>query len=163
MSPRAAPAALAAASVYAGGALLTQTVVVPHWRALDAVAFHARFAVEGPATGASVFPFELAAVVLLAVTTWSAVRNRERGRLLWTLATACMLGTFVVLAYFVPADLALLGHAVRPGALPAELTVWYRWNWVRTGLALASAALACVALSREGVAGARRRHGDTWH
>ncbi|HEX6446069.1 MAG TPA: hypothetical protein VF053_13330 [Streptosporangiales bacterium] len=157
MSARTAPAAVATASVFAGGALLTQTVVVPHWRALDPAAFHARFAVEGPASGATVFPFELAAVVLLAVTTWSAVRNREPRRLLWALATGCMLGTLLVLAYFVPADLALLGHGIPPDALPAQLAVWYRWNWVRTGLGLASAALACAAATTARRRSRRRR------
>lgn len=52
--------AVAATSAFAGGALLTQTVIVPYWRAMDPVAFLSHFAISGPATGATVFPFEVA-------------------------------------------------------------------------------------------------------
>jgi hypothetical protein len=59
-----------------------------------------------------------------------------------------MAGTFWLLPiYFVGANLAMLHPGFPPQAVHAELTIWYRWNWVRTGLGLASAALACIALT----------------
>lgn len=140
--------AMAATSAFAGGALLTQTVIVPYWLAMAPAAFLRQFAAYGPATGATVFPFEVASVLLLSITTYSTVTSRRPGRLTWALATAGMVGTFLLLPiYFVGANLAMLDPAFPLQAVHAELTTWYRWNWVRTGLGLASAALACHALT----------------
>ena len=64
-----------------------------------------------------------------------------------------MLGTFLLLPiYFLPTNLALLDPAFPPQAVHSELTAWYRWNWIRAGLGIASAAAACIALvaSRRG-------------
>ncbi len=146
-----AATALAATSAFAGGALLTQTVIVPHWRAMDPAAFLSHFATYGPATGATVFPFEVASVLLLGITTYSTVKGHRPGRLAWTLATAAMLGTFLLLPiYFLGANLAMLDPAFPLEAVHSELTAWYRWNWVRAGLGLAAAALACIALTASG-------------
>lgn len=142
-----AATAVAATSAFAGGALLTQTVIVPRWRAMDPAAFLAQFPIDGPATGATVFPFEIASVVLLCVTTYTTAKSHRPGRVAWALATAGMVGTLVLLIYFVPANLAMLDPAFPPQAVPAELTSWYRWNWVRAGLGLVSAALTCIALT----------------
>ena len=140
--------AVAATSAFAGGALLTQTVIVPHWRAIDPAAFLAQFAIYGPATGATVFPFEVASVVLLGITTYSTAKTHRPGLLAWALATSAMVGTLLLLPiYFVGANLAMLDPSFPPQAVHAELTAWYRWNWVRAGLGLASAALACIALT----------------
>lgn len=139
--------AVAATSAFAGGALLSQTVIVPGWRAMDPAAFLRHFAVYAPLTGGTVFPFEVASLLLLGITTYSTVKRRRPGRLAWVLATCGMAGTFVLLVYFVPTNLAMLDPVFPPQAVPAELTDWYRWNWVRAGLGLASAALACRALA----------------
>jgi hypothetical protein len=141
-------AAVATAAAFAGGALLSQTVVVPHWRAMDPAAFLARFATEGPITAATVFPFELAAAVLLGITAYRAAKNHRRRRTAWVLATVSILGSLALIPmYFLPANLAMLDPAFPVQAVPAELTTWYAWNWVRTGFGLASAILACIALS----------------
>ena len=140
--------AVAVTSAFAGGALLTQTVIVPHWREMDPAEFLSEFARAGPATGATVFPFEVASVVLLSMTTYSTVTSRRPGRLAWALATTCMVGTFLLLPiYFLDANLALLDPAFPPQAVHAELTAWYRWNWIRTGLGFVAAALSCIALT----------------
>ncbi|MFG1708903.1 hypothetical protein ACFLIM_37465 [Nonomuraea sp. M3C6] len=140
--------AVAATSAFAGGALLTQTVIVPYWRAMDPAAFLPHFAIYGPVTGATVFPFEVASVLLLGITTYSTVKSRRPGGLAWALATTCMVGTLLLLPiYFVRANLAMLDPAFPPQAVHAELTAWYRWDWVRAGLGLASAVLACIALT----------------
>ena len=138
--------AVAVASAFAGGALVSQTVIVPGWRGMDPAAFLRVFATSGPVTGVTVFPFELASVLLLAITAYSAVSHRQPGRLLWALAVLGMVGTLVLLIYFVPTNLGLLDPAFPPQAVPAELTTWYRWNGARTGLGVASAVVACIAL-----------------
>jgi hypothetical protein len=148
--------AVAATSAFAGSALLTQTVIVPYWRAMDPAAFLAHFSMYGPITGATVFPFEVASVVLLGLTAYSTARSHRPGRLAWALATSAIIGTFVLLpVYFVGANLAMLDPAFPPQDVHAELTAWYCWNWVRTGLALASAALACIALYADDAGGVR--------
>ena len=76
-----ATAAVAVTSAFAGGALLTQTGIVPHGRDMEPAAFLSEFASSGPATGATVFPFEVASVLLLSMTTYSTVTNRRPGRL----------------------------------------------------------------------------------
>lgn len=141
-------AAIAATAAFAGGGLLTQTVIVPHWRDMDPAAFLPHFAIYGPATGATLFPIEVAAVLLLGITTYSNARNRRPGRLTWALATAGMVATVVLLpVYFAGANLAMLDPAFPPQAVAAELTAWYRWNWVRTGLAVLATVLCCAALT----------------
>lgn len=138
--------AVAAASAFAGAALLSQTVVVPSWRATPPAEFLRHFPRYGPATGLTVFPFEVAAMLSLGVATWRAWRQRRPGKSAWAAATAGMAGTFVLLVYFVPANLALLGATYHPGSVPGALATWNRWNWLRTGLGLASACVAAAAL-----------------
>ncbi|WIV55814.1 DUF1772 domain-containing protein [Amycolatopsis nalaikhensis] len=129
--------ALAATAAFAGGALLTQTVIVPSWRAAPPEVFLARFATEGPITGATVFPFELASLVLLALS----IRGSS-ARWWWAAATVCSAGTFVLLLYFVPANLALLDPAFPPRDVAGALAAWNRWDWLRTGLGVAATAFA---------------------
>lgn len=138
-------AALAASAMFAGGGLLTQTVIVPFWRSGTPEEALDRFADHGPATGATLFPIELVAVVLLGVVTVSALRGRSPGRLAWSTAFACMVATLVLLpVYFLGANADLLGRAVEGAGVDATLGSWLAWNWVRTGLAVVAVVAACV-------------------
>jgi hypothetical protein len=139
-------AAVAATAAFAGGGLLTQTVIVPHWRAMDPAEFLRRFARSGPATGATLFPIEVASVALLARTMRTA--SRQGGQLGWALAFGCMLGTVTLLpVYFARANRAMLTSGFPPDDVPAELTTWNRWNWLRTGLALVATAVSTITLA----------------
>lgn len=147
---RIGPAAVAATSAFAGGALLTQTVIVPGWQAMNPAGALHTFAIQGPITGATVFPFEVVSILVLAITTSSSLRGRRRGRLAWVLATVAMVATFLLLPiYFVPTNLALLDPAFPPQAVHAELAAWYRWDWARAGFGVAAAVLAGIALIRD--------------
>ena len=136
--------ATATTATFAGGALLSQTVIVPSWRAASPSTFLARFATEGPVTGLTVFPFELASLALLSIATYTAARHHRPVRL-WASATGCLAGTFALLAYFVPANSAMLDPAFPPGEVASALTTWPEMNWLRTRLALAGALLALTA------------------
>jgi uncharacterized membrane protein len=115
---------------------------------MDPAAFLPHFATSGPATGAVLFPIEVTAVLTLGATTYASIYRRGPGRIPWALATASMAGTVALLPiYFARANIAMLDPAFPVQAVPGELTAWYRWNWVRTGLALAATALSCVALT----------------
>lgn len=138
------------ASAFAGAALMSQASVVPSWRALPPDVFLRRFPTSGPATGGTAFPFELASMLLLAKVAAAARGSRRPGRVFWLLSAACMGGTFVLLVYFLPANLALLRPTVPVESVPGALAEWNRWNWVRTGLGVASAALAGSAMIMEG-------------
>lgn len=149
--------AVASTSAFAGGALLSQTVIVPRWRAMDPEMFLSQLAVDGLTTGATVFPFEVASVMLLGVTTYSMIKRHRPARGVWALATSGMVGTFLLLpVYFLPANFAMLDPTFPAEAVHAELTTWYRWNWVRAGLGVASAVLACAALTASRGEGERR-------
>lgn len=141
-------AAIATTAAFAGGGLLTQFVTVPHWRSMDPAAFLAHFATSGPATGAVLFPIEVTSVLLLGITTYASIKGRRPGWIPWAMATAGMVGTIVLLPiYFAGANIALLDPDFPLQAVPGELTSWYRWNWVRTGLAVVATAVGCAALA----------------
>lgn len=136
--------AVAATAAFAGGGLLTQTVIVPLWRAMDPPTFQRSFKRAGPATGATLFPLEVTSVVLLA----SAVRSAGGNWRWWAAACGFMVGTVALLpAYFAPANRALLNDDFPPEEVPDELATWNRWNWFRTGLSLLATALSGVALA----------------
>lgn len=143
--PAAQTVAAASACAFAGGALLSQTVIVPIWRAMPPATFLQHFPRYGPTTGLTVFPFEVAAMLTLGAATWRAWRRRSPRRAYWAAASACMAGTFVLLVYFVPHNLALLDPAFPVGSVPGALADWNRWNWARAGLGIASACLAVAA------------------
>jgi hypothetical protein len=144
-----AAGAVATTAAFAGGGLVAQTVVVPHWRSMDPSAFLEQFATSGPALGATLFPFEVISTLGLAVTTFLAVRNRSAGRAWWAAATACMVGTLVLLPiYFAGANVAMLSEDFSAANVLGELAAWNAWNWARTGLGLVAAMLCCIAIHR---------------
>ena len=144
-----AAVAIATTAAFAGGGLVAQTVVVPHWRSMDPSAFLDHFGTYGPALGATLFPFEVISTLALAVTTFLAVRNRSVARGWWAAATACMVGTLVLLPiYFAGANVAMLSEDFSVENVPGELAAWNAWNWARTGLGLVAAVLCCFAIQR---------------
>jgi len=117
---------------------------------MDPTVFLVHFGTSGPATGATLFPFELASVLLLGITTYRAVRRRRPARYVWALATASMIGTLLLVPiYFWHANAAMLDPSFPLQAVPAALTAWYGWNWARTGLGLLAAALTWAALAAD--------------
>lgn len=137
-------AAVATTALFAGGTILTQLVIVPHWRALEPTAFLPHFAVYGPLIGSVQAPIEVVSALLLGIC---AVVSRA-GRPAWTVASVAMVGTLVLLPiYFLPANFAMLDPGFPPGAVPGELTAWSAWNWVRVGLAVAAVVASCAALA----------------
>ncbi|WIX98823.1 hypothetical protein QRX60_32810 [Amycolatopsis mongoliensis] len=88
--------ATATTAAFAGGALPSQTVLVPSWRTAPPETFLARLATEGPGTGLTLFPFEPASLILLVIATRTAAKQHRPVRL-WASATACLAGTFALL------------------------------------------------------------------
>ncbi|MGB3762080.1 MAG: DUF1772 domain-containing protein [Ornithinimicrobium sp.] len=143
-----AAAALVSSAAFTAGCLLTQAVSVPTWRAMEPASFLEHFATAGPATGAVLFPLEIAAVALLGTTTYSVIRLRRGGRLLWAAATISMGATVALLpVYFAGANSAMLDDSFSATEVARELTRWNAWNWLRTGLAVAATACGFTALT----------------
>jgi hypothetical protein len=144
-----AAVAVATTAAFAGGGLVAQTVVVPQWRSMDPRAFLDHFGTYGPALGATLFPLEVISTLALAGTTFLAVRNRSVARAWWAVATACMVGTLVLLPiYFAGANVGMLSEGFSVENVPGELAAWNAWNWARTGLGLMAAVLCCFAIQR---------------
>lgn len=150
-------AALAATAMFAGGELLTQTVIVPFWRSGTPEQALDRFGDYGPLTGATLFPIELMSVVLLGVVTVAVFRGRTSGRLAWSTALACMAGTVLLLpVYFVGANDELLSRTVEGVDVDAALASWLVWNWLRTGLAVVAVAAGCLGFRSDPLPGGAR-------
>lgn len=138
-------AAVASAAAFAGGGLLTQTVVLPHWQAMAPAAFLTSFATSGPAAGATLFPIEALAVVLLGLVVYSTVRSGGPGRLVWCGALLCMVATVLLLPlYFAGANDWFIRANIAEDDVAGELRSWQVWNGARTGLAFLAVALGCL-------------------
>lgn len=139
--------AVASAAAFAGGGLLTQTVTVPYWQAMKPAAFLTSFATYGPATGATLFPIELLAIVLLGLVVYSTVRSGEPGRLVWIGALLCMVATALLLPlYFAGANNGFISRTIAENDVATALRTWSAWNWARTGLAFLAVALGSIGL-----------------
>jgi Domain of unknown function (DUF1772) len=146
--PRTLVAGAATTAAFAVGCLLTQVVTVPMWRRMDPEMFLRQFATTGPATGAVLAPMDIASVTLLGVATASAARRGAPGRMPLAAATGAMAGTVLLFpAYFARANAAFLRPGFPTDAVGTGLAAWNRWNWVRTGLALAATALSGAAVA----------------
>jgi len=147
-------AGVACTAAFAAGCTLTQAVIVPTWRRMQPEVFLEEIATAGPATGAVLFPVEVAAVGLLGIATVAAVRRRRPGGLVLAAATVAMVGTVLLLpAFFAGANAAFLRPDFPADAVPAALADWNRWNWIRTGLGVAATVLgvaSAVLLARRG-------------
>lgn len=138
-----AVAAAAASGAFAGGCLLTQIVTVPAWRrAPTPQAALEAFRRTGPATGAVLFPIEALATGLLLKVALSQSRGQQPGAFAALAAALSMAGTVALLpVFFIRANTQLLDRDHPPASVPAVLTSWSRWNWLRTGLAVLATGL----------------------
>jgi len=138
-----AAAAAAASGAFAGGCLLTQIVTVPAWRrAPTSQAALEAFRRTGPATGAVLFPIEALATGLLLKVALSRARGQQPGAGSALAAALSMAGTVALLpVFFIRANTQLLDRDHPPASVPAVLTSWSRWNWLRTGLAVLATGL----------------------
>lgn len=141
--------AFGTAAAFAGGGLVTQTVVVPQWRAMAPDAFLEQFGTYGPTLGATLFPISVVAVLASGATAYVAIRRKNVGRGWWVAATACMAGTVLLLpVYFAGANARMLAEGFPMGEVAGELASWYAWNWARTALAVAATVTGGVAIAR---------------
>ena len=116
-------AALACAAAFAGGGLLTQTAIVPFWRAMEPTAFLDSFATYGPATGATLVPSRAPLCCAAGHRRLHDGAPPRAGASRLDRALLCMVATVLLLPlYFGDANEAFLG---RTTAVADALAVWY--------------------------------------
>lgn len=144
-------AAIGTTGAFVGGALLTQTVIVPYWLSVDPATFLAHFRKYGPILGATLFPIELASTTLLGIVLYSAAKGRQNNRFAWGLAWSCMVGTLLLLPiYFLNANATMLSQNTSLDRAETELQSWYIWNWIRTALAFLAVISGCLTAGYRG-------------
>jgi type IV secretory pathway VirB2 component (pilin) len=140
---------LAAASlgVFVGATLAEGLVLVPYWRSLPPGEFFRWYAANaqrllsffGPVTS-------LAAVLSVAAAVASLWEGHPRR---WHASVAAVLTIAVVsmfFLYFERANASFAAASIGAAELPAELSRWSSWHWLRTGLALGAFAAALLTL-----------------
>ena len=134
---------LTTTAAFAAGCVLTQVVTVPTWRMVAPDVAHAVFRRSGPATGALLFPLEVASTVIVSRLALSSRRRGDKSARSWMGAASALTLTFVTLAtYFARANTRLLNPALPPADVEVELRRWQRWNMARTALAVGALAAA---------------------
>lgn len=127
--------------VFAGAQLAEGCVLVPYWQSLKPAEFHVWYAENDRRLVAFFGPLTIAvALVPLALAvaaTVSAHPLRGIAVLCAGIGLAVIVGFF---AYFKDANARFAAGTIVPADLPAELSRWARWHWVRT-------ILACVAFA----------------
>jgi hypothetical protein len=123
--------------VFAGAQLAEGCLLVPYWQSLRPAEFFSWYAANdrrlvaffGPLTIA----VTLASLALAATATASAHPARAIAMLCAGIGISVLAGFF---AYFKDANARFAAGSIAAEDLPAELSRWARWHWVRTILAL---------------------------
>jgi uncharacterized membrane protein len=116
-------------------------LLVPYWQSLKPAEFHVWYAANDRRLVAFFGPLTIAVTLvplaLAVVASVSAHPVRGIAVLCAAIGIAVIVGFF---AYFKDANAQFTAGSIAPADLPAELSRWARWHWVRT-------ILACVAFA----------------
>lgn len=127
--------------VFAGAQLAEGCLLVPYWQSIKPEAFHAWYATNDRRLVAFFGPLTIAVTLvplaLAVAATLSAHPVRGIAALCAAIGIAVIGGFF---AYFKEANARFAAGSIAAADLPAELSRWARWHWVRT-------MLACVAFA----------------
>jgi len=123
--------------LFAGAQLAEGCLLVPYWQSIKPVEFHAWYeandrrlvAFFGPLTVAVAF----VSVALAVAATMSGHPARGTATLCAAIGLVVIGGFFL---YFKDANARFAAGTIPVAELPAELSRWARWHWVRTVLAL---------------------------
>lgn len=145
-----------ASGVFLGAMVLIALAVVSFWKSLEPTVFQAWFGSHSFRLGRVMIPLGATAFVTIVVSLVLCSGGgaaREVKRDLW-IATASLVGVVVTYLGFVhPINLQFASETTVAGDIPALLSRWEFWHWVRVVLGtLAFAALirACEFQARAG-------------
>jgi len=127
----------------AGSLLLEGAILIPYWRRMNPDDFFRLHGTFGPALFKYFAPLTTATVSLSLAA--ALVDMRDGLRIAAAILCFAILGIFFV--YFRKANASFADRSLSPEDLPAELTRWTAWHWLRTALLVLAFALAVVSSS----------------
>ena len=130
------------------GSLLTEgMILVPYWRSLNPETFLALHGALGPRLFRYFAPLTVASTLIPAVTFiycfWVGAEGWTYSAIVAAIQLA-ILGIFFY--YFKSANASFASGSVGVDGLPAELSRWSNWHWLRTTMGLVAFALSLMAL-----------------
>lgn len=138
---------VAALGIFAGAMLTEGGVLVPFWRSLPPAEFFAWYAANDERLLGFFGPLTSVTALLALFAALVAMWARRAGR--WLALLAAVL-SFVAVAtfflYFGQANANFSSASIEASQLPAELTRWATWHWLRTAISCAAFAAALLSL-----------------
>ena len=147
---------LAALGVFAGAMLTEGFILVPYWRSLPAADFFAWYAANDRRLLGFFGPVTAVAMVLAVAAAVGALWQGDSRR--WFAVTAAVLAivaTSTFFIYFREVNASFSAATIGAAELPAELSRWASWHWLRTVLSFAALAASLAALPRVDLRGAK--------
>ena len=135
----------------AGAVLAEGAVLVPYWRSLPAAEFLRWYREHGGLLLRFFGPLEGAAALLACLATVVSARTGAAdARALGVAATLTLLVLAAFPLYFRRVNASFAEGTIATDRVPAELSRWARWHWVRVALAIGAFAAAVLATMSAG-------------
>ena len=130
------------------GSLLTEgMVLVPYWRSLKPETFLALHGTLGPRLFRYFAPLTVAATLIPAATFVYCGLVGAEGWIYSASVAAIMLAILgIFFYYFKSANASFASGSVGVVGLPAELSRWSNWHWLRTIMGIVAFVLSLVAI-----------------
>ena len=133
--------------IFAGAQLAEGCLLVPYWQSLRPAEFFAWYAANDRRLVAFFAPLTIAVALAPLALAGTAIASAHPARGTAVLCAGiglAVLGGFF--AYFKDANARFAAGSIAADDLPAELSRWARWHWVRTILALVAFAAVLSSL-----------------
>ena len=130
------------------GSLLTEgRILVPYWRSLKPESFLSMHDTLGPQLFRYFAPLTVAAALIPAVTFVFCCSVGAKGWSYSAIVAFIMLAILgIFFYYFKSANASFASGSVGVEGLPAELSRWSNWHWLRTVMGLVAFVLSLVAI-----------------
>jgi len=132
------------------GVMLTGAVVlVPYWRSVPAADFLVWFAANADRMLYLAGPIQTATVIFTVVGAILFAITHRPGTVLLCGAAVLAIGVLVAFPlYFRAANASFVSASIQLADVPAELSRWAFWQWIRSTLGILAFVLAVLALAR---------------
>lgn len=130
------------------GAMLTEAaLIVGIWRAMPADAFLQWFAANEPRLVSFYGALEVLTTVLVLVTAGVAIFGKHASGPMWGAAAGLSIAVLVLFfVYFQAVNSSFVAGTIALDAVPAELSRWGTWQWVRTACGTGAFVAGALAL-----------------
>lgn len=144
--------ALTCSSAFGTGCLLISVVLVENWRNMEPIAFVNWFSAYGSLLGVVLLPIEILGVIFTLIAFVQILRSNHENlqKMLWFSALIFSIAAILLLPiYFAGTNTILIDKTIALSQVADEVERWGFWNWVRTGLTLAAAAMMIIGMTQE--------------